>query len=98
MSSFERKILRMVYEPVVKQGIWRIRTNQELRELHKGLDIVADIKMKCLGWIRCVIRMDQERTVMKVFESKLEGNRRRPRLRWLEDVEKDLWEMKVKRW
>jgi hypothetical protein len=22
----------------------------------------------------------------------------RPRLRWLEDVEKDLWEMKVKRW
>ena len=27
-------------------------------------------------------------------------NRRkgRPRLRWLEDVEKDLWEMKVKNW
>jgi len=22
----------------------------------------------------------------------------RPRLSWLEDVEKDLWEMKVKRW
>ena len=32
--------------------------------------------------------------------SKLEGRRirRRPRLRWLEDVEKYLWEMKVKRW
>ena len=23
---------------------------------------------------------------------------RRPRLRWLEDAEKDPWEMKVKRW
>jgi hypothetical protein len=23
---------------------------------------------------------------------------RRPKLRWLEDVQKDLWEMKVKRW
>jgi hypothetical protein len=49
--------------------------------------------------IRCAVRMDQERTVMRVFQSKLEGNRRgRPRVRWLEDVEKDRQEMKVKRW
>jgi hypothetical protein len=38
--------------------------------------------------------MDQGKTVKKVFVSKPEG-RRRGRLRWLEDVEKDLWEMKV---
>jgi hypothetical protein len=44
--------------------------------------------------------MGQGRTVKKVFESKLEGNRRRgrPRLRWLEDVAKDLQEVKVERW
>jgi len=36
----------------------------------------------------------------KIFESKPEVSRRggRPRLRWLEDVEKDLREVKVKRW
>jgi hypothetical protein len=37
---------------------------------------------------------------MKIFESKLQGRRRRrrrPRLRCLEDVEKNMWEMKVKR-
>ena len=36
----------------------------------------------------------------KIFESKQEGSRRRgrPRMRWLEDVEKDIREMKVKRW
>ena len=46
-----------------------------------------------------VVRMDQGRTVTKVFQSKLEGSRRgRPRLKWLEDVEKDRQEMKVKRW
>ena len=43
--------------------------------------------------------MAQGRTVMKISESKLEGSRRRGRggLRWLEFVEKDLWEMKVER-
>jgi hypothetical protein len=37
---------------------------------------------------------------LPIFESKPEGRRRmgRPRLRWLEDVEKVLLEMKVKRW
>jgi len=44
--------------------------------------------------------MDQGRAFNKIFESKPEVSRRggRPRLKWLEDVEKDLWEMKVKRW
>jgi len=37
--------------------------------------------------------------VSKIFERKPEGSRRgRPSLRWLEDVEKDLWETKVKIW
>ena len=44
--------------------------------------------------------MDQGRTVKKIFERKSKGSRRmgRPRLRWLEDVEKGLPDMKVKRW
>jgi hypothetical protein len=44
--------------------------------------------------------MDQARTVKKIFESKPEGRRRKgkPRLRRMEDVGKDLRQMKVKRW
>jgi hypothetical protein len=44
--------------------------------------------------------MDLGRSVKKIFESELEGSRRegRPRLRWLDYVKRDLWEMKVKRW
>jgi len=44
--------------------------------------------------------MDQGRTVTKILESNLDGSRRkgRLRLRWVEDVEKDLGEMKVKKW
>jgi hypothetical protein len=43
--------------------------------------------------------MDQGWAVKKIFEGKPEESRRRerPRLRWLEDVEKDLLEMKLMR-
>ena len=44
--------------------------------------------------------MDQGKTVKKTSESKSGGSRRRvrPSLRWLEDVEKDLREIKFERW
>jgi hypothetical protein len=58
LGTWERKILRRIYEVVEEQGTWRIRTNLELRELYKYLDIVADIKKKILEWIGHVARMD----------------------------------------
>ena len=43
--------------------------------------------------------MVQGRRVQKIFESKPEGSGRGgPRLRWMEEVEKNLRETKVKRW
>ena len=60
-----------------------IGANQELRELYRDLDTVANIKKKRLAWIEHVVRMDQGRAVEKIFESKPEGSRRSrsPRLR-----------------
>ena len=48
-------------------------------------------------WISIIT--DQGRIVTKTFESKPEGSRRRgrPRLRWLDVMEKNLWQMKVKK-
>jgi hypothetical protein len=87
-TTWERKILRRVHGPVVEQGRWRERTEQELRQQYKDLDIAADRKKK-LKWIRHVVRLDQGRRVKKIFESKQKGCRKRgrPRLRWLEHVE-----------
>jgi hypothetical protein len=46
-------------------------------------------------WIGHVAGMDHGRIIKKIFENKPEGRIRirRPRKRWLEDVEKDLCEM-----
>jgi len=47
LSTWDRIILRRISGPVVERGIRRVRTDWELRELCKCLDVVADIGM---GW------------------------------------------------
>jgi hypothetical protein len=63
LNAWKRKILRRTYGPAVEQGMWRIRHNQELRELYKDLDIVTDIKNRILEWIGHVVRMELGRIV-----------------------------------
>jgi len=47
----------------VEKGMWRKRTDQQLRELYRDLDLVADIKKKRLEWIGHVVRTDRGWTV-----------------------------------
>ena len=58
------------------------------------------IKIRRLEWLGHVIKMNETRSVRKIFEGKLEGRRGkgRPRLRWINDVEDDLRKLGVKRW
>jgi hypothetical protein len=51
-----------------------------------------------LEWIGHAVRKDQGRTAKTISESKPEGSksRGRPRLRWVEDVEMELREMKFR--
>jgi hypothetical protein len=67
---------------------------------YKAPDIVNVIKIRRLEWLGHVVRMNVTRSVKKIFEGKLEGQRSRgrPRLRWIHDVEDDLRELGVKRW
>jgi hypothetical protein len=53
-----------------------------------------------LEWLGHVIRMNETRSVKKIFEGKLEGRRGkgRPRLMWINDVEDDLRKLGVKQW
>jgi len=70
---------------------------------------VTVIKIRRMEWLGHVIRMNETGSVKKIFEGKLEGRRgrgrpqtqedkRRPRLRWINDVEGDLRKLDVKRW
>jgi hypothetical protein len=88
----ERKILRKIYGPTKENGQWRIKTNEEFMTKYKAPDIVNVIKIRRLEWLVHVVRMNETRSVNKIFEGKLEGRRSRgrPRVRWINDVEDDL--------
>jgi hypothetical protein len=98
LATWERKILRTIHGLVVEQGIWRIRSAQELRVLYEDLDTERDVKKKRMELIGPVVRIDQGRTAKKIIESEQYGSRRRrrPRFRWLEDVEKDPLEIRIR--
>jgi Na+-transporting NADH:ubiquinone oxidoreductase subunit NqrF len=53
-----------------------------------------------LEWFGHVVRLNETRSVKKIFEGKLEGRRGRGqlRLRWINNVEDDLRKLGVKRW
>jgi len=46
LGTWERQILSRIHGLVVGQGISRIRTEHELREIYKDLDIVADTERR----------------------------------------------------
>jgi len=98
---FERRVLRKIYGPTLdNDGTWRIKTNEELEILIKRKNIVKFIKSQRLRRAAHVIRMDTKRIVKKVTECEPCSSRPvgRPRLRWLDQVEEDLKEMKVRNW
>jgi hypothetical protein len=58
LGTGERKILR-ICGTSGRARKWKVRTNQELRELYKDVEIVADIKKENLVWTGHVVSMEQ---------------------------------------
>ncbi|XP_039299202.1 uncharacterized protein LOC120355027 [Nilaparvata lugens] len=100
LNVWERKILRKIYGPIFSNGEWRIRTNQELRELFGNPDIVSEIKVRRLSWLGHLERMSDSRSAKKVHRMNPGGRRLkgRPRMRWIDDIENDLKEMGIRGW
>jgi hypothetical protein len=90
---FERKILRKIFGPTKEvNGLWRIKTNEELDKLIKKKNTIRFIKsqrLKCLGHVE---RMPNERDVTRIYKWKPIASRPkgRPKNKWEDDVRMDL--------
>jgi len=65
LNTFERKILRRIYDPTQEEGPWRPRWNSELYSLHNEPNIVKNIKIRRSGWAGHIVRMEEERIPKK---------------------------------
>ena len=94
LRRFERKVLRLIYGPVRNEegGGYRIRTNRELQELYQQADMVQLIKANRLGWAGHMLRAETNRTIGRVWKATPTTKRPlgRPRMRWRDNIQKDL--------
>jgi hypothetical protein len=68
---YERKILRRIFGPSKNMdGLWRIKTNEELNKLINYKNIVNHIKAQRLGWCGHVYRMENDRLVKIIYNWK----------------------------
>jgi hypothetical protein len=51
LMVFERKVLRKIFGPTNENGIWRMKTNQELDKIIKHKSIINFIRAQRLGWL-----------------------------------------------
>jgi hypothetical protein len=97
---FEREILRKIFDPNNENGIWRIKTNEELDEIIKHKNIINFIRAQRLSWLGHIERMQGTRMVKAIYCWK--PNSRRPigraKTRWVDDVRNDIQKLKVPNW
>jgi hypothetical protein len=97
---FERKILRKIFGRTYENGFWRIKSNQELDKLIKHKNITYFARAQRLGWHGHIERM-QETRMVKVIHSWKPISKRpmgRPKIRWKDDVKKDIQRLEVPNW
>jgi hypothetical protein len=97
---FEMKILRKIFGPKNENGIWRIKTNQELDEIIKRKNIINFIRAQRLSRLGHIERMQGARMVKAIYCWKPTSRRPtgRPKTRWGDDIRKDIQKIKVPNW
>jgi len=97
LMVFERKILRKIFGPTYENGSWRTNTNEELDKLIKHENIINFIREQMLGWYGHIERMQDTKMVTVIHACKPISKRPkgRPKIRWEDDVKKDIQKLKV---
>jgi hypothetical protein len=79
---------------------WRKIYNYELYEIFNKPNVFKYIKVKRLAWSGHLVRMNNDRTLKKIFNTKPDGARSvgRTKLRWEDGVDQDMRIFGVKNW
>jgi hypothetical protein len=71
LQIFERKVLCKIFGSIQSEnGVWTIRTNEEVYNLYGKEDIIKFIKSQRLRWWGHIHRMEDERNVKRLTQWK----------------------------
>jgi hypothetical protein len=101
LMIFHRKISRKIFGPTKElNGLWRIKTNEELDDLIQRNNTIRFITSQPLKWLGHAERMAKERKVTRIYKWKPFASRPigRPKNKWKDDVRKDLQTVKITNW
>lgn len=73
LDVFERKLLRRIYGPIQKNGMWKVRYNRELYQLYGAPELSTYIGLMRLRWAGHVQRLDAGRMPRRVLETRFLG-------------------------
>ena len=76
LRIFERRISRLIYDPVNDNGVWRTRYSREIYTLYDEPDVVKVVKIGRLKWLGHLFRMQELHPFRKLTRLKPEGSRR----------------------
>ncbi|GFY13502.1 ATP-dependent DNA helicase [Trichonephila clavipes] len=81
-------------------SVSRIHTTGPASIPRLGFDIINFIKIQRIKWAGHVIKISEDRTTRKVFNAQPIGTRRkgRPNHRWIDGLEKDLLDLRTRKW
>ena len=91
--NIDNRILRRIFGPKKDEsGEWRRLHNEELYCLYHSPNIIRVIKSKRLRWAGHVVRMEEDRSALKVLSGIPVGkiSLGKPRRRWEDNIRMDL--------
>ena len=71
LATWEGRRLRKICGPICVRGVWCIRTDEELN-LYQDIDTETGINLRRLKWLSHLIRMENNRILKIVLDSKLD--------------------------
>ncbi|KAJ3667210.1 hypothetical protein Zmor_002610 [Zophobas morio] len=101
MSRFERKIVRRIMGmKKIQDQEYRTLMNHEIEDILKGENIVRAIKARRIRWYGHLKRMEKNKHARKITEWNPDNNRSRgrPKIRWEDQVRKDLSKLDIQEW
>ncbi|KAK5641023.1 hypothetical protein RI129_009570 [Pyrocoelia pectoralis] len=101
IETWERKMLRRILGGKKTIMGWERRTHNELLYHMYGEKSIGEfVKNRRLQWLGHLIRMNDDRNVKNVAWRAPGGRRKngRPRIRWIQAVENDLTEKRIRNW